>query len=384
MTAGAAPNAVVIGAGVVGAACAEALSAGGLRVLVLDAGFAGGGTTGAGMGHITVMDDSPAQLALTAWSRTRWAELAREMPPVCEDTRAGTLWVAANAAEMDAVHAKRISYAGARVASEVLDERALASAEPSLRPGLAGALLVPDDRIIYPPSAARWLLERAVARGAVVREHCDVVSVASGSVVVRGERGDKGTSERIACGVIVNAAGIDAPRLTPGLAVIPRKGHLVITERHAGVCHHQLVELGYLTSAHTMNAESTAFNVQPRPTGQLLIGSSRELVGRDASVNRRVLGRMLARAVEFIPSLAQATALRVWTGFRPATPDSLPLIGAWPGARGVWVAAGHEGLGITTATGTAAIIAAGILGTASPLDASAFDPARTMPETAAA
>ncbi len=223
-----------------------------------------------------------------------------------------------------------------------------------------------------------------MARGAVVREHCDVVSVASGSVVVRGERGDKGTSERIACGVIVNAAGIDAPRLTPGLAVIPRKGHLVITERHAGVCHHQLVELGYLTSAHTMNAESTAFNVQPRPTGQLLIGSSRELVGRDASVNRRVLGRMLARAVEFIPSLAQATALRVWTGFRPATPDSLPLIGAWPGARGVWVAAGHEGLGITTATGTAAIIAAGILGTASPLDASAFDPARTMPETAAA
>lgn len=384
MTAGAAPDAVVIGAGVVGAACAEALSAGGMRVLVLDAGFAGGGTTGAGMGHITVMDDSPAQLALTTWSRARWAELAREMPPACEDTRAGTLWVAASAAEMDAVRAKQASYARAGVASEVLDAKSLSEAEPSLRRGLAGGLRVPDDRIIYQPAVARWLLERAVARGSSVRERCDVVSVASGTVVIRGDRGEKGTSERIACGVIVNAAGIDAPRLTPGLAVMPRKGHLVITERYAGVCRHQLVELGYLASAHTMTAESTAFNVQPRPTGQLLIGSSRELVGRDASVNRRVLARMLARAIEFIPSLADVMALRVWTGFRPATPDSLPLIGAWPGARGVWVAAGHEGLGITTAPGTAAIIAAGILGTPSPLVAAPFDPARAMPEATAA
>jgi glycine/D-amino acid oxidase-like deaminating enzyme len=285
---------------------------------------------------------------------------------------------------MDAVREKQASYARAGVSSEMLDEQALARAEPSLRAGLAGGLLVPDDRIIYQPAVARWLLDRAVARGSVVRERCDVVSVAAGTVVIRGARGEQGTSERIACGVIVNAAGIDAPRLTPGLAVVPRKGHLVITERHAGVCRHQLVELGYLTSAHTMTAESTAFNVQPRPTGQLLIGSSRELVGRDASVNRRVLCRMLARAIAFIPSLAGTTALRVWTGFRPATPDSLPLIGAWPGARGVWVAAGHEGLGITTATGTAAIIAAGILGTPSPLDAAPFDPSRAMPEMAAA
>src|SRR6516225_3270290 len=92
-----APDAVVIGAGVVGAACADALSAAGLRVTVCDAGFAGGGTTGAGMGHIVVMDDSPAELALSAWSRAKWAEWAPEMPAECEDVRAGTLWIAADA-----------------------------------------------------------------------------------------------------------------------------------------------------------------------------------------------------------------------------------------------------------------------------------------------
>ena len=376
MTRARAPDAVVIGAGVVGAACADALASEGLQVLVLDAGFVGGGTTSAGMGHVTVMDDSPAQLALTAWSRLRWAEWAPEMPPACEDVRAGTLWVAANDAEMDAVRVKRATFAGAGVASEIVDAAALRRAEPALRPGLAGGLHVPDDRIVYPPAAARFLLARAAARGAVVRERCEVLSAGAGEVVLAGER--------IACGVIVNAAGVDAPRITPGLPVIPRKGHLLITERGAALCRHQLVELGYLTSAHRMTAASTAFNVQPRLTGQLLIGSSRELVGRDATLNRRVLAQMLARAIAFLPALAAMSAVRTWTGCRPATPDSLPLIGAWPAARGMWIAAGHEGLGITTAPGTAAILAALITGRASPLDAAPFDPARAMPALEAA
>ena len=372
----AAPDAVVIGAGVVGAACADALTAAGLRVTVCDAGFAGGGTTGAGMGHIVVLDDSPAELALSSWSRAQWAQWAPEMPPECEDVRAGTLWIAADGREWGALEEKRRVYSAAGVASEVLDAAALARAEPALRSGLAGALKVPDDRVLYPPAAARWLLARAATRGAIVREHCPVQAIEGGGVSLDGER--------ITCGVIVNAAGIDAPRLTPGLAVIPRKGHLVITERHPGLCHHQLVELGYLASAHSMSAASTAFNLQPRATGQLLIGSSRQLVGRDASIDRRVVAEMLKRAMSFVPALGRTTAVRTWTGFRPATPDKLPLIGAWPAMHGVWIAAGHEGLGITTAPATAAIIAAQITGSAPPLDPTPFAPARAMPALEAA
>src|SRR5262249_3201116 len=156
-----------------------------------------------------------------------------------------------------------------------------------------------------------------------------VRSISPGEVALDGER--------IACAAIVNAAGIAAPRLTPGLAVIPRKGHLLITERHPGFCHHQLVEVGYLTSRHTMTARATAFKLQPRATGQMLIGSSRQLVGEDASLDRRILAEMLARAIAFVPALATLTAVRAWTGFRPATPDGAPLIGAWPAARGVWI-----------------------------------------------
>ncbi len=63
---------VVVGAGIVGAACAERLAHAGLRVAVIDAGMCGGGVTGAGMGHLVAMDGSPAQLTLTRYGRALW------------------------------------------------------------------------------------------------------------------------------------------------------------------------------------------------------------------------------------------------------------------------------------------------------------------------
>jgi glycine/D-amino acid oxidase-like deaminating enzyme len=158
----------------------------------------------------------------------------------------------------------------------------------------------------------------------------------------------------------------------------------VITERAPRRIHHQLVELGYLHSAHTLGGASVAFNVQPRVTGQLLVGSSRELVGFAPGLNRDLLAMMLARASALVPSLADMRVLRTWTGFRPATPDALPLIGAWPAMDRTWIATGHEGLGITLAPATADLIVAGLLGEEPPVAASAFAPDRRMPSGAAA
>jgi glycine/D-amino acid oxidase-like deaminating enzyme len=177
---------------------------------------------------------------------------------------------------------------------------------------------------------------------------------------------------------VVNAAGAQVARLTPQIPIEPRKGHLVITDRYPGFCHHQLVELGYLKSAHSMTSESVAFNVQPRRTGQLLIGSSRELVGWDRAIDPRIVGRMLARASEYLPGLADLDALRVWVGFRPAIADHLPLIGRWPLTERLWIAAGHEGLGITMALATGRILADQMTGRASPIDTEPFQPSRVL------
>ncbi len=119
--------------------------------------------------------------------------------------------------------------------------------------------------------------------------------------------------------------------------------------------------------------------MQPRLTGQVLVGSARELVGWDASVNRSILARMLARAVAYMPALARLPALRVWTGFRPATPDNLPLIGPFESDR-LWVAAGHEGLGITTALGTGRLLADLVAGREPAIDAAPYAPGRLLAE----
>ncbi|HEY2797166.1 MAG TPA: FAD-binding oxidoreductase [Thermoanaerobaculia bacterium] len=370
------PDVVVVGAGIVGAACADALSAEGLSVLVLESRFCGGGATAAAMGHVVVMDDSPAQFVLTEYSRRLWEDLASELPSSCEDRRTGTLWIAADASELASLRAKGEAYRARDVAAEELSERDLAREEPNLRPGLAGALRVPGDRVVYPPAAARWFLERAERRGAKRRERVEVVAIGKGGVRTR--------SEEIAAGTVVNAAGAAAPLLTPGLAILPRKGHLVITDRYPGFCRHQLVELGYLASAHgpDKRAESVAFNLQPRATGQMLLGSSREFAGFDPAVNRRIRARMIRRGLAFMPALAGLSAIRTWVGFRPATPDNLPLVGRWPRTPGLFVAAGHEGLGVTTALGTARLAADALLGRASAIDPAPYAPERLFEEIA--
>jgi glycine/D-amino acid oxidase-like deaminating enzyme len=365
-----APDVLVVGAGIVGAACADALTEAGLSVEILESRFAAAGATAAAMGHLVVMDDSEAQFALTSLSRGLWVEMAPEMPRDCEDEETGSLWIAADEEEQAHVRKKAAFYRERGVAVEELSGEELAREEPSLRPGLAGALLVPGDRVLYPVNAARWLLARAEARGAVRREGVEAIAIYGRRVETR-----QGSLE---AGAVVNACGAAAPLLTPGLPIAPRKGHLVITDRYPGFCRRQLIELGYLKSAHTPSPESVAFNLQPRATGQMLLGSSREFVGFDATINRRVRSRMLRRALEYAPALAALSAIRTWVGFRPSTPDNLPLIGRWGESPGLYIAAGHEGLGITTAPGTGRLVADAILGRSSPIDPRPYSPARAF------
>ncbi len=360
---------VVVGAGIVGAACARALARRGAKVTVVDDGPIGGGATAAGMGHLVVMDDSDAQFTLTHFSQRLWNELATSLSDDCEFDPTGTLWVAVDDEEMAEVRRKHDYYAARGVQSEILDAKGLAEAEPNLRPGCVGGLRVPGDRVLYPPCAARWLLNDALQHGATFRHGSTVERIGDRSAVLRD-------GLRIEADAIVVATGAAAVKLLPELPIRPRKGHLVITDRYPGFVRHQLIELGYLKSAHGHAKESVAFNVQPRKTGQILLGSSRQFDVEHREVDAHLLPRMVARGVEYMPALAKLSALRVWTGFRAATPDSLPLIGPLPRLPGVFVAAGHEGLGITTSLGTAELIAAQVLGLPSPIPCEPYLPSR--------
>lgn len=365
MTQGRVADVIVIGAGIIGAACAQALARRGLRVLVLDAGLHG--ATAAGMGHLLVLDDNPAELALSQYSLQRWREHGPQLPDGCAYRSNGTLWLAANPEEMAVAQTKYDTLQAHGVACELIGSAALREREPALCEGLEGGLLINGDGILYAPATARWMLDTP----GISQRQARVVEV-------EGNRVRLADGHWLSADAVVLANGIQATELCPELPIEPKKGHLLITDRYPGTVTHTLVELGYVTSAHTATGPSTACNIQPRPTGQLFIGASRQFGTTDPQVEGWMLAKMLKRATEYMPGLAQLNGIRAWTGFRAASPDGMPLVGQHPQRKGLWLAVGHEGLGVTTAPGTADLLMAQMFDEPSPLLADPYLPERFL------
>jgi glycine/D-amino acid oxidase-like deaminating enzyme len=353
----------VVGAGIVGSAIADRLQALGSAVTIFEADIPAGGCTSGAMGGLMVLDDSPAQLALTSRGVGLWRQ--EDLSPRCEREPRGTMWLATDQEEVDELRAKAGRYSRIGLVAELLDPDQLRQWEPAVRQGMAGALRVPGDQTLYQIGAARFLLDRALSRGAVLKREA-VRALEPGGV-----RTDQGAYRADA---VVLAAGLGITGLLPELPITPRKGLLAITDRIPGMINHQLIEMGYLKSAHGREATSVAFTVQARATGQLLIGSSREFAGQDPGVNRELLRRMLRRAVWFLPDLDRAPVVRAWAGFRPCGPSNLPMIGPCPGREGLFVAGCHEGYGSGTALSTAELMAHHVLGAPTVLDPAPFLP----------
>ncbi len=362
-------DAVIVGGGIVGAATAAACAKTGMHVALVERDVLGGGATAAGMGHIVVMDDSEAQFELTRYSQLLWSRIASELPASTEYEMPGTLWLAADDEDMAEAERKLNFYRDRSVPAHLLTARKIAELEPNLRKGLVGGFLVPEDAVLYPPAAALHLCHLAEGLGATLLLQRSVTAIGSGRVLL-----DDG--QELTAPYLVNATGASAPQLGSDIPVKKRKGHLVITDRYPGYVRHQLVELGYLKSAHSVASDSVAFNVQPRKTGQILIGSSRQYGDDTANVDQEILSAMLQRATAYLPSIGSLNAIRVWTGLRAATPDKLPLIGPVAHDGTAWLATGHEGLGITTSLATGELVAAALSGRQLPIPIDPYLPSR--------
>jgi glycine/D-amino acid oxidase-like deaminating enzyme len=357
---------LILGAGIVGCACACEFAEAGFRVGLVEPNAVAGAATGAAMGHIVVLDDSPAQLAFTAYARSLWLDLQPQLPQSVEARTPGTLWIAEGEEEMAALPERQRAYSAAGVAAELLDAQALAQAEPHLRQGLAGALLVPEDGVLEPGAAAFFFFDQAVRAGAVLLQG-EAIRAKSGTVELSD--GSLHTAAHI---VIATGA---AMHLSPWLPLIKRKGQLVLTAPGPEILHHQIVELGYLKSAHGIQSESIAFNVQPRSAGRVLIGSSRQIGTDDPAVDQTLLGRMVEHACRFMPVLHELSHERAWAGFRAATPDKIPYLGPTDDPT-ILLALGFEGLGITTAPAAARLLLDHVLDRASAIDRTPFLPER--------
>jgi len=366
----------IVGGGIVGAACAFYAARDGLRVYACDRGAAGGGTTGTGSGHIVAMDAPPEMLALTRYSQRLWQELAPSLPATACYRERGTIWTARSEAELGELDEKESVFRSAGVPTERLDPGQLRVAEPLLVPDLAGGLRVPEDALVEPVAATEFLWRSARARGARVEPHRAVRRLRDG--VVEFSDGSEVRAQEI-----VNAAGVDAPELSPTCAIEPRRGHLLRLGPAPGALSHAVVEVGYTGSTRSDEPVSVAFNAQPQVDGSILLGSSRERGVRDPGVDPAVIDRVRERARSFAPRLAALPTLEVRSGVRPATADHRPWIGRLPGTVGQWVAAGHEGLGITASLGTGRIIADLLKGRPAAIPIAGFSPTRARSPSAA-
>ena len=146
---------LIVGAGIIGVACAAEFAGRGLSVVIVDGNGIASGATGAAMGHIVVMDDSDAQFSLTRYSQQLWQEVRPELPAGVEYEQPGTIWIAADEEEMAEVHRKCDYYNERGVSAEQLNSRELEKLEPNLRLGLVGGLRVPGDCVLNPSYAAQ-------------------------------------------------------------------------------------------------------------------------------------------------------------------------------------------------------------------------------------
>ncbi|MEU9148103.1 FAD-binding oxidoreductase [Streptomyces sp. NPDC048349] len=369
-------DAVIIGAGVVGAACAYYAARAGLSVAVVDRGPVAGGTTGAGEGNLLVSDkEAGPELDLALLSAGLWTELAGLLPPEIEYEAKGGLVVAPDQASLEALRSFAEGQRTAGVEAVEAGSADLRDLEPHLARGLAGGFLYPQDAQVQPAQAAARLL---AASGAEVHLGEEVTGLVRRGDTVRGVR----TARReLLAPAVVNAAGTWAGTVAElagvSLPVLPRRGFVLVTEPLPRVVRHKVYAADYIADVASGSAalQSSAV-VEGTPAGPVLIGATRERVGFDRTLSTEALRRLATQAAALFPVLADVKVLRTYHGFRPYLPDHLPAIGPDPRRPGLLHACGHEGAGIGLAPATGLLIAAALTGGAPELDMHPFRPDR--------
>ncbi len=361
----------------VGAACALYAAREGLDVTVVDRGHVAGGTTGAGEGNLLVSDKEPGpELELALHSARLWTALASELGREVEYEAKGGVVVAATPEALAGLEAFAAGQRAAGVEARAVPADRLHDLEPRLAPGLAGAVHYPQDAQVMPALAAAHLLQTSGARLHTGRTVTGVLRGPGGAV--RGVRTDRGDLHAPA---VVNAAGPWGGEVAAlagvRLPVLPRRGHVLVTEPLPPRIRHKVYAADYVADVASDSAAlQTSPVVEGTAAGPVLIGASRERVGFDRSLSLPALRALADGATRLFPFLARVRAVRAYTGFRPYLPDHLPAVGPDPRVPGLYHACGHEGAGIGLSTGTGHLIAALLSGGRPALDPVPFRPDR--------
>ncbi|HET7692545.1 MAG TPA: glycine oxidase ThiO [Gemmatimonadota bacterium] len=385
-----APDAIVVGGGLIGCLAARALADDGRRVTLFERGAELGrkaSTAAAGMlspqmewaedllveGADDLARRTDAMLDLGIAARGRWpafaAALEAETGRRLHYRDEGTLVVALTDEEAAELEARARTQRRRGLRAEWLEPGRVQELEPGIAGAALGALYIPDDRQVDPlplmAAAGEALAARPGVRieiGTTVRAIVSAGGRVTGVAIEGGTAGERGTAEAELVVLAAGAWSAGIAGLPRPLAVRPVKGQMAALRPAAMPIRHVVGGRG-------------AYCV-PRDDGRIVVGATVEDAGFDERVDPAAVEALIRAAAAAVPALAAAPVESRWAGLRPGTADDLPVLGEDPELAGLLYATGHYRNGILLAPLTAEIVAALARGDDPPVDTIPFSPAR--------
>jgi glycine oxidase len=340
---------IIVGGGIIGCACALELAKAGCAVTLLERATPGSEASGAAAGLLAPLGESAdtpfATLALESWRR--YPEVVRDLRERTgidvEYVTRGTIYPLATAEDVRAAEVRARHEWAREVGIEAWDAGDVRSREPALSPDVRGAMFVRGDHWINNQRLVVAYAQAAAAGGVALMTGAAVSRV----IVEDGHaRGVVVDGERYEADAVLLAAGAWTGALAASfggrLRVEPRRG--------------QMIALSHVPPVLTYAIHGAGVYLVPRASGELLIGATVEKVGFRRSVTAAGIGGLLSAAMLLVPGLGNLPISRTWYGFRPWAPDSLPILGPWPGIEGLFVATAHYRNGILLAPITARLM----------------------------
>ena len=410
-------TAIVVGAGIVGIACAHYLSKAGLRVSVIDKGTIAGACSHGNCGYICpshvppLTEPGAIKMALRSlfnprapfrvkpslspalwnwmWQFARrcthrqvlsagkhlqsildasideYRELIPRQSLNCEWKEDGLLYVLQtkrgmdNFAATDQMLTEHFGVSARRIAGSELP-----SFDPGLKPGLAGAFHYPGDASVRPDLLNREWSERLRAHGVKFLENCELQAVQKSAGQVIGLQTTHGEmkADRFIFAVGAWSTGW-SKELECRIPIQPGKGYSITMARPETCPQHPI-----LFPEHKVG-------VSPFDGG-FRLGSMMEFSGYDTSIPKRRIQQLRESARPYLVATVDGPAQETWYGWRPMTWDGLPIIGPVPKLNNAYLATGHNMLGLSLAPSTGRMIAEMITGETTHIDATPFSPTR--------
>lgn len=354
----------IIGGGIVGCAIAYYVSKAGIDCMVIEKNDIASGTSSRCDGNVTIVDKDPgfdSQMSLVSQELT--IDLNEDLELPFEYRELGSLLVCDNDEEMEAAVEWVKTQNDAGLKFNVLEPSDIREESPFFADDIPGGLECETDSLINPYLFCYSLIDKAKQYGLKTYTQTEVTNITK-----KDDFTIETTNGTFTAKKVVNAAGVWAPfigqMLDLNIPITPRKGHIIVGARQEPVMMRNVMEFGYLMNkfgreriADPLTTKyGVALVLEPTESQNFLLGSSRQFVGYDAQVDINVVQTIAKRGLRFFPKMKDFKMIRAYTGFRPYTEDHLPIVSAVEEIPGFYIAAGHEGDGISLATVTGKLI----------------------------